>query len=159
MLRCAEISKKDCDPGLAWGLGFLQQGTEGVHGNAESASGESVHVGGIDSDDFASGVEYGSTTAAVGGGRVVDELVADDVAKMSAGGGGTNQGEGCQLAGRVEVIVAVGEALVDSSWGLGNHAGNPHGIADHGDQLPRSTGGLCQGQCSKTADNVGTLST
>ncbi|SPE28436.1 exported hypothetical protein [Acidobacteriia bacterium SbA2] len=79
---------------LACVLGFLQEGTQGVDGDSERASGEAVHVGGVDADDFTFGVEHGAAAAAVGGGGVVNELVADYVAEMSAGGGGTNQRQG-----------------------------------------------------------------
>ena len=72
-------------------LCFLQERAQGVDRDAESAAGESVHVGGVDADDFAAGVEDRAAAAAVGGGGVVDEFVADYVAEMAAGGRRTNQ--------------------------------------------------------------------
>lgn len=73
-------------------LGFLQEGTERVDADSDGAAGESVHVGGVDADDFALVVEDGAAAAAVRGGGIVDQLFTDDVAEMSAGGGGANQG-------------------------------------------------------------------
>jgi len=143
---------------LASVLGFLKEGTEGVDGDAEGAAGEAIHVSGVDADDFASGIENGAAAAAVGGGGVVDEFVADDVAEMSAGSGGTNQRQGGQLTGRADVVVAIGHALIDSSGGFGDHPGNAHGIADHGNELSRSAGRLGEGQRGETANQVGIFS-
>src|ERR1035437_134598 len=145
-------------PFLAAFQRFLQQGTERIHRTSEGASGESVHVGGVDADNFALGVEDGAAAAAVGGGGIVDELVADNVAEMSAGGGGTNQRQGSQLTGRADVVMPIGQALVDSGGGLGNHPGNAHGIADHGDQLSRSAGRLGEGQGWEAANHIGGFS-
>ena len=90
----------------------MHQGTQRVYGNSEGTSGEAVHVSGVDADDFALGVEDGAAAAAVGGGGIVDKLVADHVAVMAAGGGGTNQRQGGQSAGRVNVVEACSPELV-----------------------------------------------
>src|ERR1700676_239927 len=89
-------------------LGFLQEGTERVDADSDGAAGESVHVGGVNADDFALVVEDGSAAAAVRGGGIINQLFTNDVAEMSAGGGGANQGQGCQFTGRADVIVTVG---------------------------------------------------
>src|SRR6266496_3147548 len=91
---------------LLLGLCFLQQGTQRIYRDTERASGESIHVSGVDTDNFALRVKYGAAAAAVSGGRIVDELVADHVAEMSASRRGTNQRQGCEFAGRADVIVA-----------------------------------------------------
>src|SRR5579863_10682340 len=72
----------------------FQQGLQGGDGHAQRSSGESVHVGGVDSDHFASRIEYRTTAAAVSRGCVIDELVADDVAQMAAGRRRADQREG-----------------------------------------------------------------
>ena len=89
-------------------LGFLQQGTEGIDGDSDGASGEPVHIGGVDADDFAFGVENRTAAAAVGSGGIVDKLFADDIAEMAAGGGGPDQRQCRQFTGGANVIVPVG---------------------------------------------------
>ena len=54
-----------------------------MDGNSNSASGESVHVGGVDTDDFALGVEDRTAAATVGGGGIVDELVGREFREPS----------------------------------------------------------------------------
>src|SRR6202043_3309039 len=85
-------------------LGFLQQGTERIDGDSDCASGESVHVSGVDADDFAFGVENRTAAAAVGSGGIVDKFFADYVAEMAARGGGTDQRQCRQLTGGADVI-------------------------------------------------------
>jgi hypothetical protein len=67
---------------LVFLLCLFQQRAQRLDRNAECSPGESIHVGEIDSNHFTLGVEH-PTAAPVGGGRVVDEFVADHVAKMS----------------------------------------------------------------------------
>src|SRR5581483_4498608 len=95
-------------------LSFLQEGTEGIYRDAEAASGKAVHVGGIDADNFALDVENRAAASTMGRGSVVDQLVADYVAEMSARGGRTNQGQGCQFASCANVVAAIGKPLVDA---------------------------------------------
>src|SRR5579864_9542746 len=78
---------------------FLQQRSQSFNGDAEIPARKAVHVGGVDADDFSLGVEDRAAAAAVGSGRVIDQLVADHVAEMAAGGGRANQRECSQFAG------------------------------------------------------------
>jgi hypothetical protein len=64
----------------------FDQWPQSVRGDSERAAGEAVDVGGVHSDDFCIGVEHRAAAAAVGRGRVVDQLVAYYVAKMAARG-------------------------------------------------------------------------
>jgi hypothetical protein len=64
-------------------LGFLHQRAKRIDGDTERAASKSVHVGGVDADYFSFDVEDRTATAAVSGGCVVDQFVADQVAEMS----------------------------------------------------------------------------
>ena len=79
--------------GVCLVFGFLQEGPEGVHRDSDSASGESVHVGGVDTDDLAVGVEDRAAAAAVSGGSIVNELSRTIFTRvnLTASGGRTNQ--------------------------------------------------------------------
>lgn len=76
---------------LVRALGLLQKRAERSDGDAESAAGESIHVGGVDADHFTFGVEDRASAATVCSGSVVDEFVAHDIAKVSPGSRGTNE--------------------------------------------------------------------
>ncbi len=78
-------------------------------------------------------VEDGASAAATGGGGVVDELVAGDVSDVAEGGGGTDEREGGEFSGGVGVVGMRGQAIVDDGRGLGDHAGDSHGIRQNAD--------------------------
>src|SRR5437879_13916879 len=95
-------------------LRCFQQRTQSLDGDSERPASESVHVSGVDADNFAFGVEDRASAATVGCGRIVNELIAHHIAEVAEGGGGTNQRQCRQFAGRGDVIMAIGKPLINA---------------------------------------------
>ena len=89
-------------------LGYRNQGLEGAHRDAQGASREAVHIGGIDPDYVAVGVKNRASAAAMGGRGVIDQLAAHNISQMAVSGGRANQRQGSQLAGSAGIVMAVG---------------------------------------------------
>jgi Voltage gated chloride channel len=71
-----QIRSRKSGPALCRG----NQRAQRFYGDSERAAGEAVNVGGVHSDHFGIGIEYRASAAAVRRGRIVDELVAHNVA-------------------------------------------------------------------------------
>ena len=67
-------------------LRSLNQRPQGFDRDSKGPAGESVHVGRIDADHFALGIEYRTAASAMRGGRIVNQLIADYVTQMPARG-------------------------------------------------------------------------
>lgn len=115
---------------------------------------ESVHVREINADHLASGIEHRTATAAMGRGRIVDELVIDHVAEMSVSDRGANQGQRRQVFGCTNIILPIGQPLVHVSRRFCQHPGNSHGIADEHNHLSRRTDRSRQRQYREIPDSI-----
>jgi len=69
-------------PHIGGGNSFLcglDQRAKRVDRDTERSSRKAVDVSGVDADDLSLGIENGTTAAAVGSGRVVNQLVSYDI--------------------------------------------------------------------------------
>ena len=118
------------------------QGLQGPDGDADRSAGEAIEVSGVHSDHFATRIEHRTAAAAVGGGRVIDQLVADDISQVAAGSLRPDQRQRRQFAGRALIVGAIRQAVVNRGWRLGHHSCHPHGIADHRHEFTGSRRGF-----------------
>ena len=67
-------------------LGGVEKWTKFGGGDAQRSSGEPVDISGIDAYNFALQVQHRAAAASAGGGGIVDQFVAADIANVSEGG-------------------------------------------------------------------------
>src|SRR5436305_1254624 len=69
------------------------QGAKGLNRHAQSTARKAVNISLVDTDDLALRVKHGAAAASVGGGCIVNQLVADHVSQVPAGSGRPDQRE------------------------------------------------------------------